>query len=317
VKQLAIREHDMMNEFSNQELIKWLKLITVGNGLGPVKLQKLLERYDNNLDTIFSTPVSELLSLRFLNEKIINSFNSLKNANDEKFYQLIEICKQNKIKIIPFISNDYPNSLKDIPSPPLTLYLLGNYGLLKKKPSIAIVGTREASQLAKEFARSFGKGLSNSRIIVTSGGALGIDTSAHIGALDSDIKETISVLPTGFFHPYPTENKNLFEDIVSNNGLLISENSPNFKGATYAFLQRNRIISGLADSILIVAAGETGGGLEQIKVAYAQKKPIFCPRLTKNILPNGGIKRAINEYGAIEIDTVDQIIESLPVYSRI
>lgn len=307
----------MVQEFSDADIVMWLKLITVGNGLGPVKLQKLLEKFNNNLDRIFNAPESELLGLTFLNGKIINRFNELKNANDAKFYELIETCKKNDIKIVPFISEIYPKSLKSIPSPPLTLYLLGNVDLLKERPSIAIVGTRDPSEKAKKMAYEFSKDLANKGILVISGGALGIDTAAHLGSLESENKAIISVLGSGFFHPYPPENKILFERIVKLGGLLISENSPNFPGATYSFLQRNKIISGLSNSVLIVAAKETGGGLEQVKTAYTQRKLIFCPKVMSEVLPNEGIRKAIKEYNAKEIESVEQILETVPEYMQV
>ncbi len=121
---------------------------------------------------------------------------------------------------------------------------------------IAIVGTGEPSENAKETAFRFSKELSNNGTLIISGGALGMDTAAHKGVLESAAKETVSVLGSGFFRPYPPENENLFDEIINNGGLLVSENVPNFRGADYSFVFRNRIISGLADSVFLVATNE-------------------------------------------------------------
>lgn len=292
---------------NNEQLVEWLKLTFVKNGLGPIRIQKLLNLF-GNVDKIYDVSSSELLATGIMNKKMIDNFEKLKNASDSNLYKLIETCKSNNIKIIPFLSSAYPKKLKNISQSPLTLYLKGNEDLLNAKQTIAVVGVREPSEAAREMAYSFSKSLSNSGVIIVSGGALGIDTAAHSGALDSDSKKTISVLPYGFLHPYPSENKKLFDTIVENEGLLVSENSPNFKGSQISFVQRNRITSGLSDSIFVVAANESGGGWQQIKIAHTQKKLIFCPKLNMNILPNEGIKIAVKDYNAIEADDVDTIV---------
>jgi len=294
--------------FSTDTLVKWIKLTTVKSGLGPAKIQKLLTSFNNNLDTVFDATKTELLSLPFLNENIVDKFEKLKNADDTSFHNLISICEENKIKIVPFISSDYPVRLKLISSPPLTLYLNGNYSLLTKS-SIAIVGTRIPSPQASEIAYKTARYLGDKKIVIVSGGALGIDTQAHKGSLDSQLEETICVTGSGFFKPYPLENKSLFQDIVNKNGLLISENTPAFSGADYSFAFRNRITSGISDSVFLVATNAKGGGMDQAKKAYNQKKQIFVPKLNLNILPNEGIKIAIRDYAAIEIDNPEELLE--------
>lgn len=302
-------------DINNEQIVKWLKLTFVKNGLGPIRIQKLLNLF-GNIDKIYDVSSSELLATGIMNKKMIDSFEKLKNASDSNLYKLIETCESNNIKILPFFSSFYPKKLKSISQSPLTLYLKGNEDLLNSKQIIAVVGVREPSKEARDMAYSFSKSLSNSGVVIISGGALGIDTAAHLGALESDNKRTISVLPYGFLHPYPSENKELFDSIVENGGLLVSENSPNFKGSEISFVQRNRITSGLSDSIFVVAANEAGGGWQQMKTAHMQKKPIFCPKLNKNILPNEGIKVAIKDFDAVEIDSADTILNKTRNHSN-
>lgn len=298
----------MYQSLDNDSLVKWLKLTQVKNGLGPARLKKLLEFY-GGLNKVFSVADTELENNYLITPKIFSNLKKLINASNEEFYKLIEECKRNSIFIIPLIDKRYPNSLRFIPSPPLTLFAKGNLELLNnKRKKIAIVGARNASSKALDISYDMSFKLSNENIIIISGGAEGVDTKAHQAALDSKNSATISVLGSGFFHPFPIKNKPLFDKIIDSGNLLVTENSPNFKGSRISYLQRNRIISGLSDAIFVVAAEEVGGGIVQVRIAKSQKKPIFCPKLESNIMPQAGIIQAIEKYEAIQIDKPDQLI---------
>ncbi|MCL5433354.1 MAG: DNA-protecting protein DprA [Candidatus Marsarchaeota archaeon] len=300
------------NNLSVENLIMWFKLTLIRNGFGPARIIKLLNYYFNDLEKIFNLSNSDLFQSGLMTKDMISNFEKLKNANNDNFYQLIEVCKMNDINIIPLLDSRYPQKLKIIPNPPLTLYVKGNLNLLQPNmPKIAIVGTREPSIKAKTKAYEEAKILSNNNITIISGGALGIDTAAYEGVLDSENKQAIIVLGAGILHPYPPENKNLFDEIVKNNGLLISENTPSFTGTKISYVQRNRITSGLANFLYLIAASATGGGFQQAKIAYNQRRPIFVPELTENILPNDGIKRAINEFAAKEIKSSEIILQQI------
>lgn len=301
----------MYQNLDESNLVKWFKLTQVKNGLGPAKIKKLLEIY-SDLDNLFSVTDSELEKNSFITSKILQNFKKLKDASNENFYKVLEECKKNSISIIPLLDKLYPKNLKYIPSPPLTLFVKGNIELLNsQEKKIAIVGARNASSEALNIAYNTSFELSNKKVIIISGGAEGVDTKAHQGALDSKNQLTISVLGSGFFHPFPMQNKQLFDKIVKNNGLLITENSPNFKGSRISYLQRNRITSGLADAVFLVAAEKVGGGIVQAKLAQKQKKPIFCPKLDSSIMPQEGILEAIKEYGAIPINEPKQLLEKI------
>lgn len=288
----------IVSELAKEDLIKWFKLSQV-TGLGPQKIRKLLS-YFNNIAAIFNLSDSELLQTRIFNETMIQEFNRLKNASDENFEKNVDECKEKGIKIMTLVDKDYPKQLNYLTSPPLTLFLLGRNELLDDK-KIAIVGTRTPDKKAKEYAFSLSKFLAEKGLTIISGGALGIDTSAHIGALDVEKGKTISVLGAGFNHPYPPENSELF-DQIKKRGLLISEHLPNFKGSRISYLQRNRITSGLSDALFLVAANKSGGSLTQVKIANSQRKQVFCPRLADGIMPNEGVIESIVKYGAQQVD---------------
>ena len=309
-------EEQMEQKLSTHDLVRWIKLITVKEGLGPMRMQKLLQAFSYNLEAIFNANRSELLALSFINEKIANKIEHIKSADESSFYNLVSICNENKITIMPYFDKRYPDKLRNIPAPPLTLYLHGNLSLLHKKMMVAIVGTREPSQKARDIAYNFSQELSDKGTEIISGGAFGIDTSAHRGALDSNLKETICVLGSGFFRPYPPENKELFDEIATK-GLLVSENAPNFSGAAYSFALRNRITSGLSDAVFLVATRNQGGGMDQAERAYAQRKTIFVPKLSDSILPNEGIKTVIKDYHGIEIANTEEMLYKLKAKNTI
>lgn len=288
------------------QLAKWMKLTKVPK-LGPSKLMKLFNLV-KDVDSVFSMSDDELLRTRIFNEEMLHEFHRLKNASDENFLRAITECEEGGITILPLIDGRYPAALKNVPSPPVTLFLKGDLGLIYAK-KIAIVGSRKADEKAKRWAYSLAQDFVKKEYAVISGGAVGIDHSAHKGALDAGGK-TICVLGSGFFRMFPQEHANLFSEIEKK-GLLISEHLPNFPGSAIALVQRNRITSGLSDAVVMVASGERGGAMVQTKIAFSQRIPIFCPLRSLNLQPNEGITQVINEWKGIEIKSGEEIMEKL------
>ena len=148
-----------------------------------------------------------------------------------------------EIKEILLEDKEYPEKLRQISNPPTKLYVIGNVELLKN-PSIAIVGSRDASEYGKKYASHFASNIAKSNITIISGLANGIDTIAHKASIKEEGK-TIAVVGSGFNNIYPKENEELFKEIVERGGLIISEyppyTNPNLKNFPY----RNRIIAGL------------------------------------------------------------------------
>lgn len=292
---------------NESELVQWLKLGMI-KGLGPIKLQRLVSLF-GSVENVFNVNYQELLDTRIVKEKMLPELEKLKNASDMNFIRAIQECVTHGIHVLPLIDERYPLKLKRMPYPPLTLFLWGNISLLESR-KIAIVGTRQPSDEAKKVTFEFSKYFANEGLTVISGGAEGIDTVAHEGALDSKGK-TICVCGTGFFHPYPPQNKSLFNEIKESDGLLISEHLPNFSGSRFSFIQRNRITSGLSDALLICASGKTGGSMVQTRIAKEQHIPIFCLATDMNIQPNAGIRLAIKKFDAQEIRTPQEILRKL------
>ncbi|WP_084478071.1 DNA-processing protein DprA [Fervidicella metallireducens] len=200
--------------------------------------------------------------------------------------------KNKEIEFIFYNDVNYPEILKEIANPPIGFFKKGNIPDLSN--SIAIVGARKASDYGKTTAYNIAYELAKRDITIISGMARGIDTSAHKGAIDAN-GNTIAVLGSGFDNIYPAENYGLSETI-SEHGCLITEYLPNVKPLSYNFPERNRIISGLAQKILVIEAGERSGSLitagfalEQGKDVFAVPGNIFSPysKGTNNLIKDG------------------------------
>lgn len=196
-----------------------------------------------------------------------------------------------KIKIK---DKDYPENLRRIKRPPKVLYAEGNIEILNK-PSIAIIGTRKATDYGKKTSEKFSKELSNKGICIISGLAEGIDTYAHIGA-KGERGKTIAVLGSGLKHIYPEQNRKLASQIIEEGGCIISEQQPDEEAKMEYFPNRNRIISGISMGVLIIEARYRSGTSITARYAIQQNKDIFCiPRnidekvgyLTNEFIKNG------------------------------
>ena len=189
--------------------------------------------------------------------------------------EIIEECEKNSWSIITYDDEAYPQRLREIDNPPAVLYVEGDIGNIESLAAVGIVGTRKASTYALKSAHIMAKGISLCGCAVISGGAIGVDSAAHKGALEAGGK-TYAVLGCGFGTDYLIENEDLRQDIVSSGGALITEYPPHTPATRYTFPLRNRIISGLSLGVLIVEAGEKSGSLITANYATEQNRDIFA-----------------------------------------
>lgn len=206
---------------------------------------------------------------------------------------------------------DFPEKLKNIKKSPKKLYLIGNKKLLFED-SIAIIGSRKNSKYGEESCRKIAKELALRNIIITSGLAIGIDTIAHKVALENNSK-TIAVLGSGFDNIFPKENEKLYNDIIENDGLIISEYSPDEKATSEKFPQRNRIISAISIGILVVEARNKSGTGITVRYGIEQKKKIFAIPGNINSKYSEGTNKIIKSGGFLVTDVKD-ILERYPQF---
>lgn len=181
-----------------------------------------------------------------------------------------------KYKVIKVDINSkfYPERLRNISSPPKQLYCLGNLELLNYNNNIAIIGSRNCSFYGERAAKDFSFNLAKNNVCIVSGLAKGIDSFAHIGTLNAKGK-TIAVLGSGLDNIYPKENEKLFQDIIKNNGLVITEYPLGTSALKQNFPARNRIISGISDAVLVIEARKNSGTNITVDFALEQGKDVF------------------------------------------
>ena len=161
--------------------------------------------------------------------------------------------------------NEYPDKLRNLQNPPVGIYVNGNWRKFLEINSIGVVGTRRCSNYGKYVAHSIGEALSIAGISVVSGGALGIDAAAHIGCLNAG-GVTVAVLGTGINLVYPGKHVELFKKITEN-GALVSEYPFGDQGNTWHFPERNRIIVGLSNRLVVVEAPVDSGAMISARLA--------------------------------------------------
>jgi DNA processing protein len=211
--------------------------------------------------------------------------------------------------IVTLHDADYPEALRNIPDPPLLLYIKGRRALLSA-PMIAVVGSRNASTQGKANAEGFAEALTRAGLCVVSGMALGIDTAAHEGALRGG-GSTIAVIGTGPDRVYPARNRALAHRIAME-GCIVSEYALGTPPVASNFPRRNRIISGMAAGVLVVEAAAQSGSLITAQMAAEQGREVFAlPGSIHSALAKG-CHQLIRE-GALLVETVDEVLEAMRV----
>ena len=197
------------------------------------------------------------------------------SAKDEKLDYIIHKIDEYKMDVTTFLDKDFPSILNHIYNPPAILFMRGNRALLDKRLNrIALVGARRCSLYGRNVARMLGKELGKYSTIIVSGGARGIDSYGHEGLLASQ-GYGIVVMGCGLDIVYPRENTKLFDRILQNNGLLVSEYPPSTPPSAKHFPARNRIISGLSRGVIVVEAKASSGSLITADMAVSEGRDVF------------------------------------------
>ena len=219
----------------------------------------------------------------------------------------LEISKAGGVFITPE-DNDWPISLADLATPPIGLVIAGDRSvLLKLDKSISIVGSRQPTNYGLQLSYSLASQASLAQLVVVSGGAYGIDTAAHQGALSVG-GLSIAVLAGGINRLYPLENQKLFKDITKS-GLLISEVMPNTESKPYRFLIRNRLIAALSRSTVVVEAKFISGSIRTARDAAEIFRPVFAIPGPVTSPLSEGCHRLIAERVADIATSLDEILE--------
>ena len=278
----------------------WFSKLNVSN---KIRL-KLLDDYKNEKN-IWNCKKEDFLLNGYKEKTIDILLNSSQRVDLEKEKRILE---NNNIKIISKYEDIYPKRLLNIYNCPAYLYLVGNINRLYEK-NIGIIGSRCATEYGKKTAMKIAIDLADYNINIVSGLAIGIDKYAHIGALKSRVGNTIAVLGTGLSKCvfYPKENLKIYEKIIENDGLIVSE-YPFFESAKpYYFPERNRIISGLSDKIIVVEAGMKSGTLITVDYALDQGRDVYAVPGNIDNYNSFGTNNLIKQ-GAIPFLKIDDIL---------
>lgn len=203
--------------------------------------------------------------------KKLESIKSIINESNQK--EITEKLNKKGIKFIALCEKEYPEKLRQISDPPYGLFYKGNLTLLNAK-SVAIVGTRNPTNYGISITKKIASLLAKENISVISGLASGIDSCAHKGVFGYG--KTIAVLGTGVDVIFPASNKELYNEILQKDNLIISEYPPGSEGLPWNFPQRNRIISALSDAVIVIEGDVQSGALITARFAIKQDKPLFA-----------------------------------------
>jgi DNA processing protein len=238
--------------------------------VGPVRVRQLLQHFGDAV-SILKASKQQLLHVHGIGEDTADAI-----ANWEKTVDLaaeLKRCEEFGCRPVTQDDEEYPELLRQIYDPPLVLYVKGTLAR-NDKNGVAMVGSRQTTHYGIEVARKLGYQLAYIGVTVVSGGARGIDTAAHQGALSAKGR-TICVLGTGINIVFPPENGELFERI-SASGAVVSQYPFNRKADKQSFAIRNRIVAGMTLGTVVVEANLTSGALITSNFATEYGRQVFA-----------------------------------------
>ncbi len=249
----------------------WIAL-NMTPGVGPRAAAKLLERF-GSAEGVFSALRSELERLR-LRPEAVESI-ALKDRHAEATRELERLREIEGADVLVLDDGSYPSLLREIPDPPITLYVRGAWATCLDAPCVALVGSRRCSTYGQNVAASLARELAARGITVVSGLARGIDAAAHRGALEAGGR-TVGVLGTGIDEVYPRDHKKLVAEMLEQGGALVSQFPLGTPPVPENFPYRNRIISGLSLGVVVVEASEKSGSLITARLAMEQNREVYA-----------------------------------------
>jgi DNA processing protein len=283
--------------------VYWLALCRV-HGVGPRVARLLLERF-GSAPAIFSASEAELSAAGIPRTTARNLRQFQNFAPLER-----ELCDLVGLggRLIVWADPDYPPNLAQLPDPPPVLYVRGQMPV-GERDCVAVVGARAASEAGRHMARRLGLELAAKGIVVVSGLARGIDSEAHLGALEAHGR-TIAVLGCGVDRIYPPEHSKLAQEMIAGGGALLSEFPLGSPPAPENFPVRNRIIAGLSLGVVVVEAAEHSGSLISARLALEQNRQVFAVPGSPLSGKARGSNRLLKE-GARLVECVEDVIEEL------
>ena len=285
--------------------------LAMAPGVGTTRFAELLKRFKTP-QAVFEASYEELKKVPGVGPQTAKALSRFEWRDQVK--KEMERAGQAGYRLITLGSDRYPERLKQIPDPPTILWVDGVLSPTDP-PSVAIVGSRMASDYGLATARRLAGELARAGVTVVSGVALGVDAAAHWGALESGGR-TIGVLGCGLDRVYPAANRKLF-DLIPESGALVSEFPLGEPPVAGHFPSRNRIISGLSQAVVVVEAAERSGALITARLALEQNREVLAVPGRTDAVKSRGTNMLLKQ-GARLVETAADIIEDIaPQLERI
>jgi DNA protecting protein DprA len=233
-------------------------------------------------------------------EKLISSLRGITSD------QVLSEIDKHQARLITPIDQDWPVQVNDLAAPPIGLIIKGNVGALHQR-SLAIVGTRNPTSYGARIAGDFAAGFADREWAIVSGGAYGIDSYAHKGALIAE-GVTVAVIASGIDINYPAGNTRLFAEICES-GVMVTESMPGQRALPHRFLTRNRLIASISKATLVVEAAFRSGSLRTARDAAEMFRPVMAIPGPINSPTSEGCHRLIGERAAEIVTSVADAVE--------
>lgn len=279
--------------------------LTEMSGIGDKRALEMVESV-GDIDGVYDAPISSFDNLHYVTDGVYEALQDL----DNKIHQCvkrIQNARESDVSLVTPLDETYPKQLRNYHSP-LKLFLKGNKDLLESS-TISFAGSRDANAEAIEWTEKISTSLVDDDYCIVSGGAFGVDKTAHQAALDAG-GNTILVSPSGHNNPYPKAHKQLYND-VEQDGLVISHRFPDQKPARGGFIYRNKTNSAIGDVIVIAAAADEGGSMAQYNIASDQGRTIFVPSEEVGAEPSDGLAQMRSDNNVIVTKNAENIIQKV------
>jgi DNA processing protein len=297
----------MSSELNMEDKLYWLALNMVP-GIGSIAYRNLVARF-RDPERVFAASQKELAAVEGIGEKTMGSIKDF--PAEEAAAEELKKAKDLGVFILTFRDQGYPKNLLQIYDPPPVLYVRGKWDV-RDSPMIAMVGSRKGSPYGRAVTKRISKELASTGMTVVSGMARGVDTCAHLGALEAG-GMTIAVFGCGIDVIYPPENEKLFFAITEH-GVAISEFPLSTPPEGKNFPKRNRVISGLSLGVVIVEATADSGSLITASHALEQGREVFAVPGNVGMATSKGTNMLIKQGAKLVEGAQDILVEVIPQY---
>lgn len=277
------------------------------SGLGDKRVYELATEI-GGVETVLEASFDAFEEYHYVDRQTYDAIQDL-DSNIRLYHERVQDALADGIDVVSIFDDRYPSQLRHHHAP-LVLFARGDTALLSSlSKSISFAGSRSANDQAIEWTRETSTTLADAGYIIVSGGAFGIDTAAHEGALAAN-QSTISIQAGGLNNLYPPANEELFQRI-SSSGLLLSEKLPDEEPSRHDFLGRNKTNSALSQGMVIGAAEKSGGTMSQYQDAKKQGTTVFVPTPTSDHEPTTGIEEILKDEIATSVSSASEILNTL------